>query len=216
MKFIFCVEGRAEKNSLAEFIRRWLDRRVTPRVGIATVPFKGCSHLLKDVVQKVKLYLQSPDNASIIAVVGLLDLYGLPAGFFPGHLKSTADKYDWGVQNVEKQVGDPRFKMFFAVHEFEAWLFSDPSVFPKDVSDSLKAASYKPKLASPEAINFDEPPAKLLNALYKNTKRGSYNKVVDARQLFSKLDPEIAAKKCPYLNDMFEKLVTLANARRPA
>jgi len=36
-------------------------------------------------------------------------------------------------KELEKKVGHPRFRQFFAVHEIEAWLFSDPGLFAPSV-----------------------------------------------------------------------------------
>ena len=41
MKFVFFVEGHTEKKALPTFLKRWLDDRVQPRVGIKSVRFDG-------------------------------------------------------------------------------------------------------------------------------------------------------------------------------
>ena len=66
------------------------------------------------------------------------------------------------------------------------------------------------KYPDPETVNFDTPPAKLLNSVYNQTTRRDYKKVSNGRQLFAKLDPSIAAGKCPYLNRMLEELLSMA------
>ena len=50
MKFVLLVEGHTEKDTIAEFIRRWLDPQLENRVGIQPVNFKGFNNLLRDVV----------------------------------------------------------------------------------------------------------------------------------------------------------------------
>lgn len=89
------------------------------------------------------------------------------------------------------------------MHEIEAWLLSDASLFPTDV----KKAS--PKKA-PETVNFDTPPAKLLGQLYESKLKRTYKKVTDGENFFPKLSPEVAVEKCPYLKQMLEKMLDLA------
>jgi hypothetical protein len=98
-----------------------------------------------------------------------------------------------------------RFRMFFAVHEFEAWLLSQPDIFPREVRASLEG-----KVPQPENVNFDQPPAKLLDHLYKQKTKRNYKKTTYGKQLFSKFDPAVAATKCPYLQDMLNELLRLA------
>jgi hypothetical protein len=155
---------------------------------------------------KAKAYLEGPKQAEIIAVVGLLDLYG--PDFYPNASTSAKDRYDWGVAHFEKEVGLERFCMFFAVHEFEAWLLSQPEIFPKEVKNVLPGAA----TAQPEKVNFNEPPAKLLDRIYKQATKKNYKKTTYGKQLFAKLDPAVAVQKCPYLKAMLEKLLDLAKA----
>ena len=68
------------------------------------------------------------------------------------------------------------------------------------------------KIAQPEQVNFIEPPAKLLDALYKRRLKQNYKKVTDGKDLFAQLDPAIAVEKCPYLKAMLEEMLTLAKA----
>ena len=95
----------------------------------------------------------------MIAVIGLLDLYGAPLSLPPS---LTVDaKYTWAKAELERRVGDRRFRQHFAVHETEAWLLSNPEIFPAAIRDRLKSASYRP-----ESVDFQQPPAKLLHQLY--------------------------------------------------
>lgn len=95
--------------------------------------------------------------------------------------------------------------MFFAVHEVEAWILSQPDLLPLSVSGSIAK-----RLAKPEEVDFDQPPAKLLKQPYLREKKGEYKKTVDGEQLFSHLDPEVVLDKCPYFKEMMEEILTLA------
>ena len=96
--------------------------------------------------------------------------------------------------------------MFFAVHEFEAWILGQPNVLPRTVRDTLPATA-----AKPERVDFDEPPAKLLNRLYRSCTRKSYKKTTYGKQLFDRLDPNVVVEACPYLKEMLGQMLTMAN-----
>ena len=76
MKFILFVEGYTEEKILPQFIKKWLDPKLSKPVGIKTVRFEGWPELLKDAPQKARMYLNGADKDNIIAVISLLDLYG--------------------------------------------------------------------------------------------------------------------------------------------
>jgi len=204
MKFIVFVEGFTEQKVVGPFLKRWLDPRVTRRPGIKSVRFDGWREMEKDMAKKAKMYLNAPSHEDILGVVALLDLYG--PTFYPGHLRTSEERLGWARQHFEEEVGDPRFRMFFAVHELEAWLLSDPSIFPRDVSGVLSSMA-----GMPETIDFDEPPAKLLSRLYRDKTKRAYKKVVHGRSLFARLDPNVAYGKCPELRRMLGEMLQMAH-----
>lgn len=107
---------------------------------------------------------------------------------------------------MEHRVDHSHFQQHFAVHETEAWLLSDPGIFPAAVRDRLEAAA-----SAPESVNFKQPPAKLLQLLYRTTGR-EYKKVVDGSALLSKLDPNRAYERCPHLRMLPDEMLALAKA----
>jgi hypothetical protein len=205
MKFVLFVEGYTEQKAVPSFLKRWLDRRLKQPVGIKPVRFEGWPELLDDVEKKAHMYLEGPGRSDVIAVVSLLDLYG--PTIYPDHLQSAVDRDQWGRDHIEKKVNHKRFRHFFAVHETEAWLLSQPGVFPAGIRKVLPK-----KAATPEQVNFNEPPACLLKNLYMQIIRKPYKKVVDGGQLFGKLDPEVAYGKCPRLKALLDEMLTLAKA----
>ena len=200
MKFILFVEGYTENKSIHTFLKRWLDPKLSMPVGIKTVRFDGWSELVKDSPKKAELYLSRKD---VIAVIALLDLYG--PNFYPTDKVSAKDRYTWAKDDLEKKVNQSNFYQFFAVHEVEAWLFSDPTIFPIKIKNEIKKIK---KL--PEDINSGNPPAKQLNALYRTHTNRRYKKVTDGINLFPKLDPSIAYEKCPHLRELLDKMESLA------
>ena len=200
MKIVLFVEGHTEKKVLANFIKRWIDPKLERRLGLKVVRFEGWPELVKDSPKKAKLYLEEKD---VIAVFALLDLYG--PTLYPDAVRGVSERYNWAKSHLEGKVDDTRFHQHFAVHETEAWLFSNPTLFPKPVKDALPAGSRKP-----EEINFDQPPSKLLGKLYKEKTGRGYKKVAHGKDLFDRLDPETAYGKCPYLRHLLDDMLKIA------
>lgn len=103
MKFILFVEGYTERKAVPAFLKRWLDPRLTQPVGIQSVRFEGWSELIKDAPKKARLYLENPrTQGEIIAVIALLDLYGLN---YPADKTTVAERYEWAAEELKKNVG---------------------------------------------------------------------------------------------------------------
>ena len=150
------------------------------------------------------MYLQDPkQKGDIVAVIALLDLHG--PTFYPSHTKSATSRYNWAKAHLEKAVGLDQFHQFFAVHEIEAWLLSDPDLFPPSVEKALPGI-----VKSPEEVDFDEPPKKLLQRLYLEKAGQTYKNVTHGERLFKMLSPELAYKKCPKLKALLDKMLRLA------
>ncbi len=205
MKFILLVEGQTEGAAAAAFLKRWLDPQLQQPVGIQTVTFNGYADLVRKMATKARMHLEGPKKTEIVGVIGLLDLYG--PTFYPPD-KSTADeRFAWGKTHFEKAVDLDKFRLFFAVHEFEAWLLSQPEIFSREIRDALLG-----RIGQPERVNFDQPPSKLLDRIYKQQTRRSYKKTTYGKQLFAKLDPAVAIRKCPYLKALLDEMLTMAKA----
>lgn len=178
MKFVLFVEGYTEKLAVPQFLKRWLDPRLTRPVGIKPVRFEGWKEYVKDIPKKVALNLSGTAGADVVACIGLLDLYG--PTFYPDGTVDAAARAAWAKEHLENRVGNPRFRQHFAVHELEAWLLAAPAVLPRELRSSL------PK-APPEKVNFLEPPARLLDRLYLSRLDRRYRKTTDGTNLFRAL-----------------------------
>jgi hypothetical protein len=205
MKFVLLVEGYAERKVIPSFLKRWLDVRLSQPVGIKIVKFEGWAELVDDLREKARRYLDGPDSKDVIAVVSLLDLYG--PTFYPAFAHTAVDRERWGRKHLQDKVAHSKFRHFFAVHETEAWLLSQPGIFPSQIRSLLP-----PKVVTPEQVNFNEPPAYLLDRLYKAATKKTYKKIVHGEQLFRKLDPEEAYKRCPRLKELLDEMLALAKA----
>jgi len=200
MKFILFVEGHIENKAIPSFLKRWLDPQLSKRVGIKSVRFEGWPELVKDSQTKANLYLSQD---SVIAVIALLDLYG--PTIYPNDKNTAKERYAWAKQYLEGKVGLDNFFQFFAVHEVEAWLLSDPSIFPNSIKPLVQKIS-----KSPEDINNTMPPAKRLNDIYQKKTKRRYKKVTYGKNLFSKLDPSVAYNKCPRLKELLDAMLKIA------
>ena len=203
MKFVLFVEGHTEHQAIAAFLKRWLDPQLTTQIGVQTVRLDGWAEMVRDAPQKAKMYLNAP-KGDVVAVFALLDLYGLGLSY-PAEAISAAERVAWGTKHLQQQVSEAKFRQFFAVHETEAWLLSQPGLFPAEIAKSLKG-----KVEKPEMVNTDEPPAKLLDRLYKVATGRGYKKVTEARNLFPRLDPDVAYAKCPSLKALLDEMLVLA------
>ena len=203
MKFVVFVEGYLERTVLRSFLSSWLNSATMRRVGIDVIRFQGGSEFRNKLPSAVRRHLHGPSNVDLIAAIGMLDLYGV--NYYPNHVSTVEDRYDWLCQHVEREVNCAKFHMFCAVHELEAWILSQPEILPAEVRRALPG-----RVQSPERVNFDSPPSKLLKRLYREKLRRDYKKIVDGSNLFSRLDPAVARDKCPYLKKMMDELLSLA------
>lgn len=205
MKFVVFVEGPTEKEILGSFLGGWLNGRLSHRVGVQTVKFSGWPGMVKDMPLKARKHLNAPDASKVIAVIALLDLYG--PDFYPDSMAQVDDRIEWATKHLENKVGSDRFKVFFAVHEVEAWLLSKPDLFPPAIRDAL---SRETRGKSPEDIDFDEPPKKLLKRLYLREIGRDYRQVVDGVNLFRRLQPDVAYAACSQLKRMLDEMLRMA------
>lgn len=201
MKLALHVEGYTER-ALPAFLKRWLDPKLSEAVRIAPINLLGSGSYLSSFANRVTRDLAS---GRLTAAVGLLDLYGLGLPF-PQNL-TTDEKYTWAKAELERRVGDARFRQHFAVHETEAWLLSDPAIFPSGLRSHVATGN-------PESVNFREPPSKLLRRIYRKHGR-EYKKTVDGPALFQKLAPERVYERCPHFRALLDDMLSLASSRMP-
>jgi len=198
-------EIRSAERLVAErclrFIHNWLDPQLPEgrRVGITPVKFQGVSNYLDGLQRKIALYL---DDGRANFVVGLVDLYGIPASRIDlSQYTTVKDKIiaarGYMRSIVPKEYRD-RFRQHFAVHEVEAWLLAYPEEWPPEVRDQITRRA-------PEQIDLTEPPAKFLKRIV-----GRYKKTTTAMNLFPKVNPQVAIDKCPFLRQFMEDLLLLA------
>lgn len=205
MKFILFVEGPTEAKALPAFFKRWLDPQLKQPVGIDAVHFDGSAELIAQTPSRAYKALHAPGQ-DVIAVVALLDLQGLPMSY-PAGITETAARMRWAKQELETKANHTRFRQFFVVHELEAWLLSDVTIFPTDLQGTFPA-----KIKQPEKVNFNEPPSDLIGKLYQSKMRKPYKKSTEGEKLFAKLNPDTAYAKCPSLKALLDEMLALAQS----
>ena len=136
-----------------------------------------------------------------MGVVGLIDYYG--SGFTTGN-GSVAERCARAKAELEQQAGVAAFRQHFAVHETEAWLFSDAQIFDPAIRPAL------PTTQLPETINNDNPPARRLETLYQQKAGRLYKKTIDGANLFDALDPQKACERCPHLQRLLDDILLLS------
>jgi len=200
MKFILLVEGDADHRALPEFLKRWLDPKLAQPVGVKSIKHGGWPDLVRDLPIRAKLHAA---DADVIAVIGLLDLYGPTV--YPANKTTVAERYSWFKSDLEAKANQVKFRQFFAIHELEAWLLSDPAIFPTVVEKAL------PQKA-PEQVNFNKPPKALLKSLYWSKAKKHFKETTDTVDLFLRLDPQLSYTRCPSLKALLDEMLALARA----
>ena len=210
MRFVLLVEGHTERKALPAFLKRWLDPQLSQPVGVKTVRFDGWRDFYSEVAKKTELHLGGPGASEIIAVIGLLDLYAFGEGSgatpYPASVTSPTGRLKWAINDIENRVQQPsKFRMFFALHELEAWLLSQPDCFPQALEDDIRKLS-----SDPEGVNLNDPPSKRIGTLYRQELRRNYRKIVDGKILFDRLDPKVVCACCPQFARMMDALLLMA------
>jgi hypothetical protein len=199
LRITLFVEGDTERRAIPDLLKRWADSRLSRPIRISPVQLRGWQHYTKDIATRAALTLRDPDTA----VIGLLDLYG--PTFYPANVTTARERYTWAKAKFEREVGSDRFAQHFAVHETEAWIFSDPTLLPADIRSAIPG-----KAANPESINFDEPPSHLLARLYRDRLGRRYQKLIDGVPLLQRISPETVYKRCEHFRLLADDVLRLA------
>jgi hypothetical protein len=148
-------------------------------------------------------------------VTTLIDFYGLPKDF-PGIdiMQSVAHpqaKVEVVQSKLAQQVQHPRFLPFLVLHEFEAWVFSDPVTVQDHfaiptLADQIDAVVKQ--TGGPERINHGpatHPKARLRDLI------GSYKETSDGPTLIAKIGLERIRKACPHFHAWVSRLESLGS-----
>jgi hypothetical protein len=176
--------------------------------------FKGGVTNFAKFENDARRLLSSPGGA---LVTTLLDYYGLPMDF-PGMGTRPANAPALRrVTHVEaalhvhfgQAVG---FLPFLMLHEFEAWLFADPAVLPRVLTDSKPASEFaaiRAAVKTPEEINErpDWAPSKRIERLFPAYKKTAHGPIAAKRIGIDKIRSD-----CPHFDHWLRKLEAFAEA----
>jgi hypothetical protein len=134
----------------------------------------------------------------------MIDLYHIPTEF-PRLAEAEKLRHlphkrvEMLEQAFADDVGDPRFIPYIQLHEYEAYLFSDPAQFRSFYKHHEKAISALQAIAdgktTPELIDADSAPSKRIEAVlpdYKGAKR------VVGPQVAERIGLDVIRSKCPH------------------
>lgn len=148
-------------------------------------------------------------------VTTLIDFYGLPKDF-PGveNAQSVAGpqaKLEVVHSKLVEELPHSRFLPFFALHEFEAWVFSDPVTVENHFAIPALAdqmAAVVERTGGPEQINHGpttHPKARLRDLI------SSYKETSDGPTLLAKIGLARIRKVCPHFHAWVSRLEALGS-----
>lgn len=212
------VEGQTEERFVKDVLGPHLEQLdlylrpviVTTKVVKDGPNFKGGLCNFTRFQRDVRNLLQGSGGALVTTMV---DYYALPVDFpgmnsRPMHLPSLAR-----VQHLEQSLGQhfrphPNFMPFVALHEFEAWLFTDAVSIPSVMTMPAANVEFaKIALLPPEDINDhpDTAPSKRLKRLYP-----SYRKTLHGPIAAGLIGLPAIRARCPHFAEWLGRLEAYA------
>lgn len=164
----------------------------------------------------IKRFLKQDQNREAFFTT-MIDLYAL-YNDFPGLTEAQQMQSDplkkvkFLEQKFADDIGDSRFIPYLQLHEYEAYLFSDPTCFEYLGAESAQAVRTLQTIASqyetPELIN-DGPqtaPSKRIMASFPDYEKA---KTTFGPQLAAKIGLSVIRDRCPHFNEWLSKLESL-------
>ena len=209
------VEGQTEERFVKDVLAPALQQKnlyliptllVTKRVKNGP-NFKGGATSFAKFETDVHLLFQGAGDA---LVTTLIDYYGLPEDF-PGMATRPNSVPLQRVQHVESEVQN-HFLPFFALHEFEAWLFSAPEELPRALNQPEKEKEFtaiRESVATPEEINerSEWAPSKRIMRLFP-----SYRKTLHGPTVAGRIGLERIRAECAHFAWWVDQLESYATA----
>lgn len=197
---ILC-EGDTEEIAVEHFIRRQWILEGLGAVGLRPINLRG---RLEDIFDRVPLYRRKPQ---VLAVFTLIDLYGMNR-----IQHKTDDDLADKVIRVKNWLRHSFDASFFyptvSVHEVEAWLLAEGECLSQRLKDPKIRADPKA-----EEKNFDNPPCKRIDALFKKRRHGDgYHKINDGTPLFQCLEFDPVYKTCHYFREFYDELKSVGQS----
>ena len=213
-QIVILCEGDTEEFAVKLFIRRqWeaqddKDAKPPKPVGyLKPIGFKtvNLDAHLEDIFKFVPEYRK---NQKVLAVFTLIDLYGTE------QVKHGAkDDLAQKVENVKKWLrdgcgedGEGFFYPHVSVHDLEAWLLAEGEA----LSQRLQKRIDPDKNA--EKRNFQTPPSKRINAIFRQHRGEGYRKTIDGKALFERLKFHPVYDTCDFFRAFYDELRRVGQA----
>jgi hypothetical protein len=219
------VEGQTEQTFADTLIKPHLAQRqvyMNKPVLVAHAKKKGRVHrgggqnytpMKNDIIRFLK---QDKDPDAYFTT--MIDLYALYADF-PGLTEAQEmqpdpfERVKFLEQKFAEDIGDPRFIPYLQLHEYEAYLFSDPTCFEYLDAGGMQAVKTLQSIASqyetPELINdgSQTAPSKRIIAVFPDYEKA---KTTFGPQLAAKIGLSVIRDRCSHFNEWLSKLESLS------
>jgi hypothetical protein len=165
----------------------------------------------------------SQDKASDVFFTTMIDLYAIHPDF-PGLAESASlcpdplQRVKFLEQRFAEDIGDHRFIPYIQLHEYEAYLFSDPTCFEYLDAGRKKELQVLQSIANqydtPELINdgAQTAPSKRITAQFPDYERA---KATFGPQLAEHIGLQVIRSKCVHFNQWLSQLEALARSPFP-
>jgi hypothetical protein len=211
-RVLILVEGSSERifveRTLIPFLRKrgvYMQKPVDQR---------GVSKW-KEIRRNIELLARDSD----VWITTLFDFYGWPSDF-PGYaeIRSSGDPRTQviALQNrFAAEFKHPRLLPFFALHEFESWLFSAPKIVAEHFGQprlAKKMDAAVKKAGEPELIDHG------VNTHPKARIKGfdvGYKEASDGPILLEKIGIEAIRDACPHFSSWLDRLQALGSGAAP-
>jgi hypothetical protein len=161
--------------------------------------------------------LLAQEKAGDVFFTTMLDVYGLPATFpgrdeAEGFRNAPTRRVEFLERAFAKDIGDRRFVPHLQLHEYEAYLFSDPSAFELFYDHHAREIAALQAIAdahaTPELIDDGEQtaPSKWIESQFPD-----YKKTAMGPQVAELIGLEVIRAKCPHFNAWLSRLETLGS-----
>lgn len=216
-------EGETETTFAAEVLKPHLEK-----LGVFLYRAMGIAHAEKHRIvhrgggrryqpMRKDIHRQlTQEKAKDLFVTTMIDLYGIHPEFpnlaeAEKHRRSPQKRVEFLERAFAEDIDSPRFIPCTQLHEYEAYLFSDPTHFryvfggrAREVTELCEIAGSR----SPELID-DGPktaPSKRILALFPD-----YRKVVDGVKIAELIGLNTIRARCPHFDSWLTRLEKLAN-----
>jgi hypothetical protein len=202
-KIVVLCEGDTEELALRYFIGRQWQADGLSRVGLKGIDLGGKP---QDVGKYAMRYLGERET---LAVFTLTDLQGTtliqhkPSDDLE---RKVSRMREWLRAQIE-DADSSRFFPHVCVHQTEAWILAEGHA----LATRLRDPALKPDIGA-ESKNFENPPSKRLNDLFRHRGRPGYHKIIDGRPLFEKMEFEPVYKSCHYFQGFYDDLKKAAGS----